>query len=1085
MASNNKREYTVKINGISQSLTDITSLNAALNEMDAALSRQQVAAGRSAQSSRQQTAALTDEEKAAIRLANTRNRLANVESEANRAQIEANIQLREATRELTRRIQVEQFAEGSMRAMGMQLTDLRNEYEGLSAAQRADIAVGGELLKQIQALDAEYKGLRESTGNFRDSVGNYEKATKGLGSLRDGFKQASGGALKLATDVGAGNGVMNVFGTAAEGAGEKLDSLYNIMMLATLVSTTYANITKDATLAQQAAAVMDAVRAVQLKAKTAAEALATRGTVLATIAQKAFNLVAAANPYVLLALAIVAVGAALFAFANSTDTAAEKQRKINELQAIYLDQLDQEAVKLREVGEARIKAAQQALELLQAQGAKLGEVRKAEDQLFNARVNNNARLRGFYGEELANLDANKKRIEELTEVMRQLNIEKAKGDNTVAIIDVDLDGKPDTVKIDDAITSVQGIIDNLNRSVKIAVDLDTERKDLEHQARVVAAARVKADADLAKERAKAAEEARKAELAAVRAGEDARLALVRNSYQREQQEIRNTNKRAIEDLRDRLRTEKTLTAAARKAINDNIVSLEKLLTIQLEELREEREAKSLDITRATEDSRLRLIVSSSERQREELNTAYDRQIEDIHLRLRREHDLTEEEGRELTETMLNLRKERDAELAKLDAAALQAQADRALAAAETAVSQLDARMGEATRRSKTGLQLIDVDATEANLAKTRAALTKYVADVRNYQTELTAAHNAVIETLAEGTPEYEAELDKYANAMEAAEVKIISAEKRIDASTKESKDLRIAYWQELLGKVAEIATEIAGVIGGVADTFNMGLQAQIDDMTAELENLDKQYEEVAKKRDDSVKQTEDLEARLRDASGGTAEALREQLASAAAARNELNREEQRLAKEKEKREADIARKERQIRRNDLMANIAQGLANTAQGVTRMLSLIWPLNLVMAGVVGVAGAAQVAIMSRQLAKLETGGRIEGPRHAQGGVNINVQGKPSYEAEGGEFMVNRMAYGANARLVEFINTQTGPVSFADMAAYSAVPPTGEVPREDGTTRMLEALDAIDFAPVVSVEEITDAQRNVATVKDLSGF
>lgn len=1085
MANTNKREYTVKINGISQNIKDVTSLNAALNEMDAVLNKQQTAAVKVAQAGKQKAAALTDEERAATKLANTRKRLEQVESDANRQQIEANIQLREATRELTRRIQVEQFAEGSMRAMGMQLTDLRNEYEALSGAQRADLEVGGQLLEQIQALDAEYKGLRESTGNFRDSVGNYEKATKGLNELSGKFKQASGGALKLATDMGVNSNALNFFGSSLDKAGEQLDSLYNIMVLATLVSTTYANITKDATLAQQAAAVVDGIRAIQLRAKAAAEALATRQTILATIAQKAFNLVAYANPYVLLAMAILAVGAALYLFATRTDSAAQKQEKINELQAIYLDQLDAEAEKLRTVGAERIKAAEQALELLQAQGAAVGQIRKAENTLATERAANNARLRGFYGEELADLEKNRAKIEQLTETLRLLNIEKAKGENSVVRVDVDLDGKIETVKVDDAITAVQGTIDNLNRSVKIAVDLDTERKDLEHQARVLAASRAKADRDLAKERAKAAEEARRAELAAVRAGEDARLALVRNSYEREQTTIRLANKRAIEDLRDRLRTEKTLTSTARKAINDNIVALEKQLAIQLDELREDREAKSLEIARAAEDSRLRLIVSNNERTREELVAGYDRQIEDLHIRLRREHDLTQEEGEQLTETMLNLRKERDAQLAVLDAETLQAQADRALAATENMVSQLDARLGVIRRRSGDGLQLIDVEGTRQDLEDVQRIMNLYIDDLLNYQDQLTEAHNAVISTLQEGTPEYEAEVEKYANAMEAAAVKIMAAENRIADVTKQSKDLQVEYWRDLLGKVSEIAAEIAGAIGGVADAFSMGLQAQVDDMARELETLDKQYEEVGKKREAAAKQTEDIEARLRDASGGTAEALREQLASAAAARNELNREEQRLAKEKEKREADIARKEKQIRRNDLIANIAQGIANTAQAVTRMLSLMWPLNLIMAGVVGTSGAAQVAVMTRQLAKLEDGGRIEGPRHSQGGVNINVQGKPSYEAEGGEFMINRKAYAANANVVEFINAQAGPVSMAELAEVAGVPRIGEAPTEDGTTRLLEALDSIDFAPVVSVEEITDAQNNVASVKELAGF
>ena len=58
----------------------------------------------------------------------------------------------------------------------MQLTDLRNEYESLSEEQRNNVEIGGELLARIQSLDENYKRLRESTGNFHDSVGNYQKS---------------------------------------------------------------------------------------------------------------------------------------------------------------------------------------------------------------------------------------------------------------------------------------------------------------------------------------------------------------------------------------------------------------------------------------------------------------------------------------------------------------------------------------------------------------------------------------------------------------------------------------------------------------------------------------------------------------------------------------------------------------------------------------------------------------------------------------------------------------------------------------------------------------------------------------------
>lgn len=1079
-ANTNKKEYTIKINGVSQSIKDFTKLNDAINAMDKTLDKSRATTVKSEAATKAKAKALTDEEKAAQRLANTQKRIEQANSAANRAQIEANIQLREATREITRQIQIQQFAEGSIKAMGMQLTDLRNEYEELTTAQREDAEVGGVLLEQIQALDAEYKALRESTGNFRDSVGNYEKATAGLNELKDRFELAARGSAQLASDLGGTNDVLDTFGATTDIVAKSSEQLAGVMGLATIAQQAYIAVTKENIIQQKAAAVIDGVRAIQLKAKAAAEALATRSTWLAVVAQKALNLVAYANPYVLLAMALVAVVGALVWFATRTDDAAEKQKKLNDLQAIYLDQLDREAEKLRKVGAERVKAAERALELLQAQGAATSKIRAAEDALARERSANNARLRGFYGQELADLEKNQKEVERLTDLIVTLNKRKLEGEDTI-LFDANFDGLLDKVKIDEAIDAVQGKVDNLGRSINIAVELTSEQDDLIQQQKVAAATRAKADADAAKERAAKAAEARKVELAAVRAGEDARIALIKNSYEREQTVIRTNNARAIEDLRDRLKTETNLTATARKAIAENIKSLEAQLAVDLNALEEERQTKWLDIERQGEDARLRQIVSASERQREELRLAYDRQIEDVHIRFRTESDLTEEEGKRLTEIMLNLRKERDAELAKLDAAALQAQADAAITATDATLSAVEARTGEMVKRNKTGFQLIDVDATRKNLATVDAALKAYVSGVQEYQKELTAAHEATLATLQEGSPEYKAEVTKYADAMEAASQRIIKAQKQQTENAKTAKDLQIQYFTDLLGKVGEIAGALSDTVGGIFDTFSMGIQAQVDDMTAQLDTINEQYDKAKENRESAVEQVETLESRLQDATGGTAQALKEQLADATAARNEANREEQRLAKEKEKREAEIQRKEKQMRRNDLMANIAQGIANTAQGVTKALTLMWPLNLIMAPIIGAMGAVQVGIMTKQLTKLADGGKIEGPSHANGGVPIGM----GYEAEGGEFVVNKVSYAANAPLVELINDSSGPISAAELMGFAGVPLDGDGPQQTGGDRLLQAISEIEFRPVVSVQDINDVQDEITTVQDLAGF
>lgn len=75
-----------------------------------------------------------------------------------------------------------------------------------------------------------------------------------------------------------------------------------------------------------------------------------------------------------------------------------------------------------------------------------------------------------------------------------------------------------------------------------------------------------------------AKEAKQKELEAVRAAEDAMLALVKDKREQARKEIELTYTRKIEDLRISLREEENLTVKARKAINEQIKSLEQQKT---------------------------------------------------------------------------------------------------------------------------------------------------------------------------------------------------------------------------------------------------------------------------------------------------------------------------------------------------------------------------------------------------------------------------------------------------------------------------------------------------------------------------
>lgn len=1085
MATTGKKEYTLKINGIDQNIKDVTKLEEAVTSLDTALGKVNTTNVNSTLTTRERSKALTEEEKAEQKLINTIDKVVQARSDANKAQIEANIAAREAQREVTREIQIRQQAEGSIKQMGMQLTDLRNRYEGLSRAEREDLAVGGELLQQIQALDAEYKALRESTGNFRDSVGNYEKALSGLGKVSEGIDGVTKSSMGLAQGLLGANALMGMFGEQTEEDAKRAQQLQKIIALLSIAQQVNTNVLKEGIVQNKLAVVTDTIRTTQIKAKTAAEVASTKGTIAATVAQRIFNAVASANPYVLLALALVAVGAALFAFASNTDNAAEKQKKLNDLQSNYLDTLEDEANRTKNVSNERVAALERQLKILEAQGAKQEEIRKIEDQIATERRINNARLRGFYAQEIHDLDKNKSKVDELRETLRKLEKDKAEGKGKVKI---EIDGKTSKVKVDEAIDAIQGQIDNLGRTVQIATELTTENTDLQTEELIRKAKREKEDKNHAKTAAETAKKRADTELSIVRAAEDARIKLIQNSNEQSRKVLALTYDRQIEDLRKRLATEKDLTAKARTALNETITSLEKQKGLDLEKLEKEQANRALALQQELEDSRIALIVGNYDRQTAEVNLQYDRQIEAYKKRLDEDKTLTEEQQKQITELILNAQKARGTALARLTSEQLNQQADQQLTVVEGALKKVENKIGEIVVRNKTGLELIDVKATRKNLADTNAALDEYIKGLEKYLTEYQAASDATLATLQEGTAEYEAELQKRASVEEDIAERIKNAQKDQADNTKKSAGVQMEALRDLFGKIAEYADAAVMALSSVFDTWNMGLQVQLDDLNEQLDVINERYEEAQKQREEAVNNVENIEAQLQAATGGTAEALKSQLQDAMHAREEAAREEQRLAKEKEKREAEITKKEKQMRRNDLTANIAQAIANTAAGVAKALSLIFPLNLVVAGIVGAMGAVQVGIMTKQLTKLAKGGEIKGPSHANGGVPILVNGEYTHEAQGGEFMVNDKSYGANKALVNFINDTPRAITAADLVGVIPGNTTPVIVADAGRSsedRIIEAINGIDMNPTVAVTDILDASDEVVTVRDLAGF
>lgn len=1082
-----KKVYQIIINGVEKSIKDLTTLETVLNRLDKTFKGADVQVKAAAKSSQTRAKALTDEEKAAKKLEATQKRIENVNSEANRAQVKANQELREKNRLLSREIAQNNLAEGSIKAMGMQLTDLRNEYESLSEEQRNNVEIGGELLARIQSLDENYKRLRESTGNFRDSVGNYQKAVSGLGQLESAMSKLGSASNGMQNSLLTSGVLMSSFGAMSEKASEAQKILAQVVALVAVAQAVSNETTKKGFLATSASVAMDKVKTVQLKAKAVAENLATKSTVGATIAQKAFNKVAMANPYVLLAMLLVTVVGALFAFSRRTETAAEKQKRLNEEQKTWLEYLETEKTRIETASNLRVKALERQIQLLQSQGGSIKQIQKLEKDVLIEKLAANKQIQDDYKNEIRLLNSNQENLREYYKILRRIKEYQAKGFKNVWV-DFDLSGKKVKEKADKAIERIQGVIDNLETSINVAIELQTDEADLKNQLEILENNHKKANQDAIKEAQRYAVERAGVELEQIRKLEDLKLKLQGQSLEAQRQAIKYEYDRQVEDLKTKLKTDLTLNTGARQAINGQIVALEKLKNKELLKLDNERADAQLEIQKQIEDIRISLIADTLERRKAEITKNYNREIDDLRMRIFEEEGLTVGEKKKLNEKIVLLEQKQAQELEALRIERLKRISNIELQELETQFDKAKEKIGEVVSKQQSGAfkGVINIDETRSNIAEFNSILETYINGLTEHQKKLKETHEATLKTLQEGSPEYIEEIQKYATAHDELQKKITGAQIQITENIQKQQNLNIDYLKSAFDKISEYAAIAAEAITSVLDTFNLALQFSMDELNSQLETINQHYENASSLRQKYSENVEKIEEQIREANGKSLEVLKSNLQKQTALRNEAAREESRLALEKQKKEEEIAAKAKQMKRNELIGNIAMGIANTAQSVTKALTLVFPLNLVMAGLVGSMGTIQVGLMSQQLTKLADGGEIKGKSHAEGGARILGT---NIEVEGGEFVVNKASYAANAPLVNMINETKGAVSVQDLAS---VMPMVEAPQvsqafisEKSEQRIIEAIKNINFNPVVSVTDINDVQNDIVRVKEISGY
>lgn len=228
----------------------------------------------------------------------------------------ATAQYTNATRDLQKETEEYLKSFGSLRkqfgAAKKEAQNLAAQFMALGEAERKS-EYGQELAQSLDIAIRKAAELQDVMADTNQAIKNASSDTQGMDALKD--------ALDIGKDLA----------TAYAGAVAKLtgsekaykDMIANVAM----IQGGFNAAIKTYNALQPQSNLLIAIGNIQLKAKAVAETLATKTTKEATIAQRVFNAVAKANPYVLLATAAIAAATAIGGYMLATKKSAEEEKR--------------------------------------------------------------------------------------------------------------------------------------------------------------------------------------------------------------------------------------------------------------------------------------------------------------------------------------------------------------------------------------------------------------------------------------------------------------------------------------------------------------------------------------------------------------------------------------------------------------------------------------------------------------------------------------------------------------------------------------------------------------------------------------
>lgn len=541
--------------------------------------------------------------------------------------------------------------EGSLQSMRAELSRLNKVYVNLSQIER-ESAKGRDLQKKIKTLNDEIKVTEQGLGDFRRSVGGYEEAIK-VAANETGIFSKVNSSLKS---------VITPFQPLYKKVRQEVGLLTVDYKLNSAATTQMSG-------AQKAAAVSSNLLSAGLKILKIALISTGIGAIVVVLGSLVAYLTKTQKGTEFLSNAMAGLGAAInviidrvakFGGALVKVFSGDFKGAAQDMKATFAgigDELQREIKLAYELNDISQQLEKQEVMLNMQRAASRKEIERLK--MISDDTTKSAKERIAAAKQASEMEQAdmKQQIElgekKLANILGQKEVTQEVRDMLDAV-------SKGAMSADDAISQL-GLSESTVSDLKDFADLfqnvvdkqrDSYTKQIELQNKTNSIAKESSRKILETKKAQQAKE-----LELIRQAEDAALSLVKEGIKKQRQVINVQYDRQIEDLKRKLSAEKNLTDAAKKALSQTIISLEKQRGRDLDKLSEENIDKQiqketeriellLDAVKAgtVQEHKLRLDLIEKNRQAElfankklseelkqselEINAAYNKKIAD-------------------------------------------------------------------------------------------------------------------------------------------------------------------------------------------------------------------------------------------------------------------------------------------------------------------------------------------------------------------------------------------------------------------------------------------------------------------------